>query len=84
MHRQHYRVSQRSDALKGKLHVALHPALARFAAWAIGRLVNDVFLTREEIDGLMADLLCTSSRPAGETRLTDWVQKAVDLRGRDF
>jgi len=61
--------------------VALHPALARFAAWAIGRLVNDVFLTREEIDGLMADLLCTSSRPAGETRLTDWARENAGSLG---
>ena len=61
--------------------VALHPALARFAAWAIGRLVNDVFLTREEIDGLMADLLCTSSRPAGKTRLTDWARENAGSLG---
>ena len=43
------------------------PAFGHFVASIIGRVVNDVFLTREEIDGLMADLLFTSSQPTGET-----------------
>ncbi len=61
--------------------VSVHPALGHFVASVIGRLVGDVFLTREEIDGLMADLLCTSSQPAGETRLTDWARKNAHSLG---
>jgi NADH dehydrogenase len=41
---------------------------------AISRLQGDVFITREEIDGLMRGLLCTDSPPAGATRLTDWAR----------
>lgn len=41
---------------------------------AISRLQGDVFITREEIDGLMQGLLYTNSPPAGETRLTDWAR----------
>jgi NADH dehydrogenase len=41
-------------------------------------------LTREEIDGLMADLLCTSSQPAGETRLTDWARENADSLGTRY
>ena len=55
--------------------VSVHPAFAHLVASVIGRVVNDVFLTREEIDGLMAGLLCTSSRPTGETKLTDWARE---------
>ncbi len=41
---------------------------------AISRMQGDVFITREEIDGLMRGLLCTNSPPAGATRLTDWAR----------
>jgi uncharacterized protein YbjT (DUF2867 family) len=51
------------------------PAFAHFVASIIGRVVNDVFLTREEIDGLMADLLFTTSQPTGATKLTDWARE---------
>ena len=55
--------------------VSTHPAFAVFVASVIGFFVHDVFLTREEIDGLMAGLLCTASQPAGETRLTVWARE---------
>ena len=61
--------------------VSVHPALGHFVASVIGRFVNDVFLTREEIDGLMADLLSTSSQPTGKTRLTDWARENAHSLG---
>ncbi len=64
--------------------VSVHPAFAHFVASVIGRVVNDVLLTREEIDGLMADLLCTSSQPAGETRLTDWARENAHSLGARY
>jgi NADH dehydrogenase len=54
--------------------VPIPPALGALAGWFIGALTRDVFITREEIDGLMRGLLCTDSPPAGETRLTDWAR----------
>jgi NADH dehydrogenase len=48
---------------------------------AISRLQGDVFITREEIDGLMCGLLCTDSPPAGATRLTDWVRASAATLG---
>ncbi|MCJ7514239.1 MAG: NAD(P)H-binding protein [Anaerolineales bacterium] len=59
----------------------VHPALGLFVASVIGRTVNDVFLTREEIDGLMAGLLCVSSAPTGETRLTGWARENAPSLG---
>jgi NADH dehydrogenase len=42
-----------------------------------------VLLTRDEIAGLMANLLVTSSPPAGTTKLSDWAREhAADLGRR--
>lgn len=61
--------------------VSVPPGLGHFVASLIGRLVNDVFLTREEIEGLMAGLLCTDSDPTGQTKLTDWAQENAQSLG---
>jgi NADH dehydrogenase len=66
---------------KSRPIVSVHPALAQSIAWVIGRLVNDVFLTREEIDGLMDDLLCTSSQSTGGTKLTEWARENAHSLG---
>ncbi len=57
-------------------------------AWQLTRLlgvfVGDVILTRDEVSGLMADLLVTDSLPAGRTRLTDWAKRHADTLGRRY
>ena len=50
----------------------------------IGALVGDVMITREEIAGLMADLLYVDSPPAGTTRLTDWAHEHAGTLGRRY
>lgn len=40
----------------------------------ISRMQGDVFITREEIAGLMRDLLYVDAPPAGQTKLTDWAR----------
>jgi hypothetical protein len=50
----------------------------------IGKLVGDVFLTRDEIKGLMADLLYVDAKPAGSTRLTEWAHKHSASLGREY
>ncbi len=54
--------------------ISVSPEIGYRAAWFIGKMVGDVFLTREEIAGLMRDLLYTESPPAGQTKLTDWAR----------
>jgi len=54
--------------------ISVSPGFGYLAAWLIGKLVGDVFLTREEIAGLMQDRLCTDSEPSGTTSLTAWVR----------
>lgn len=64
--------------------ISVSPQIGYIAAALIGRVVGDVFLTREEITGLTRGLLCTSSGPAGETRLTDWSREHADSLGRTY
>ena len=59
----------------------LPPSLGWLGGKIIGKAVGDVMLTRDEIRGLMDNLLCTNSPPAGTTRLTDWVRRHADTLG---
>ncbi len=47
----------------------------------IGTFTGDVMLTREELRGLMADLLYTDSPPAASTKLTTWATDHADQLG---
>ena len=66
------------------LVVGIPPALGYWASKAIGCLVRDTFITREEIKGLMAGLLCTHSPPTGTTPLTQWARDHADELGRRY
>ncbi len=61
--------------------VSVPPSLGYAVAWALGLLVNDVMLTRDEIQGLMDDLLCVDTPPTGATKLTDWAREHADTLG---
>lgn len=54
--------------------VAVPPSLGYAVGWLLGKLVGDVMITREEIRGLMDNLLCVDAPPAGVTKLTDWAR----------
>lgn len=54
--------------------IRIPPGLGYWIGRAAGWWLGDVVLTRDEIRGLMDGLLCTSSPPAGQTRLSDWVR----------
>jgi NADH dehydrogenase len=53
--------------------ISVPPRLALFAAQFLSLFVNDVILTPEEVDGLMAGLLVSKEPPRGETHLADWL-----------
>jgi len=61
--------------------VSVPPALGYAAGWVVGKLVDDVVITRDEIRGLMSGLLCVESPPAGETRLTQWATEYATTLG---
>ena len=50
----------------------------------VGKLVGDVIITRDEIKGLMAGLLCVDAPPVGKTALTQWVKANADTLGRKY
>ena len=64
--------------------VSVPPALGYVVGAVLGKLVGDVMITRDEVEGLMADLLVTSSPPAGSTRLTDWARQHADTLGKHY
>jgi NADH dehydrogenase len=47
----------------------------------VGKFVNDVMITKDEVKGLMANLLYVETQPAGTTKLTDWAKKHANTLG---
>jgi len=64
--------------------IHISPGLGYLASRIIGWFVNDIFITREEIRGLMAGLLDVGGPPAGTIRLSDWCHAHADSLGRDY
>lgn len=64
--------------------VSVPPWLGYRVGQFIGAVVGDVMITREEIAGLMADLLYVDAPPAGSTPLTEWVREHAGTLGRHY
>lgn len=64
--------------------ISVPPAFGYLTGQIIGAVVNDVVITRDEIEGLMANLLWVESPPAGKTKLTDWIKEHADTLGRGY
>jgi len=64
--------------------VSVPPWLGHAVGRVLGMLVGDVVVTKDEIDGLMNDLLYVDSPPTGNTMLTEWVKEHADRLGRSY
>ena len=64
--------------------VSVPAGLGYVAASALGALLGDVLLTRDEIAGLMEGRLVTDSPPVGRIRLTDWAREHASTLGRKY
>jgi len=64
--------------------ISAPPALVYIAGRIISQVVNDVLITREEIEGLMSNLLYVNSPPTGKTRLTDWIEEHTKSLGKQY
>ncbi|HLA84829.1 MAG TPA: NAD-dependent epimerase/dehydratase family protein [Thermoguttaceae bacterium] len=64
--------------------MSVPPWFGYLTSRAIGALVGDVVITREEIRGLMAGLLAVDTPPTGTTRLTDWATQHAETLGRRY
>jgi NADH dehydrogenase len=69
---------------KKRAVIGVPPALGYLVGAIIGRLVGDVLITQDEVEGLMADLLHTDSPPAGETKLTVWAREHAAELGHKY
>lgn len=61
--------------------ISIPPAVGYLLGSFVGKIVGDVTITRDEIEGLMAGLLYTDSLPSGTTRLTDWAGENASSLG---
>jgi len=50
-----------------RLIISVPPSIGYAVGTVLGKLAGDVMITRDEVEGLMADLLVTSSPPAGSS-----------------
>jgi NADH dehydrogenase len=66
------------------LFVHVPPAAALIAAAVIGRVVGDVMVTRDELDGLMAELVTTEGPATGIRRLTEWLAQNAAVVGKRY
>ena len=64
--------------------IHLPPSLAYYASIPLGYLLRDVILTRDEVRGLLNNNLTTDSLPAGETKLSDWVEANRETLGKHY
>ena len=74
-----------ADRVQSKARIIhLKPGLALFLSKCIGYMVKDVVLTRDEVEGLMANLLVSKNPPTGKTRLSDWLNQHADTIGTKY
>ena len=69
---------------KKRLIISVPPALGLVVGTILGKLVGDVMITKDEIEGLMEDLLYVDSPPAGRIRLTDWMREHSGTLGMHY
>lgn len=67
-----------------RLIIPMPPSLAYGIGWIASKFLGDVLITRDEIHGLMADLLHVNTPPTGTTRLTDWAREHADTLGLHY
>jgi nucleoside-diphosphate-sugar epimerase len=64
--------------------IRVPPPVMAATARALGRLVHDVVLTRDEIKGLMAGLLVSHNPPLGNVAFSRWLNEHKALIGRAY
>lgn len=65
-------------------YVYLPPALTLKASEVLGLFVHDVVLTRQELEGLMEELIVSHEAPRGKRRVEDWLLGSAQSLGRAY
>lgn len=64
--------------------VHVKPRLALFLANLIGYAVRDVVITKDEIDGLMSNLLVSEGQLTASTRFSEWLSRNAEKIGTRY
>ncbi len=64
--------------------ISVPPGLALLAAQFLSLFVGDVILTREEVEGLMANLLVSREPARGKTAFKDWLEQNKSTVGTKY
>jgi uncharacterized protein YbjT (DUF2867 family) len=64
--------------------VNLPPSLTMLAGDVVGLLVRDVMLTRQELEGLMDELLVSKEAPRGRRHVDDWLLMSAESLGKRY
>jgi uncharacterized protein YbjT (DUF2867 family) len=60
------------------------PRLLLLAGDVVGAYVHDVILTRQELQGLMEELLISQEKPRGTRRFDNWMLRDAETLGRKY
>lgn len=72
-------------ALRRRLRIVHWPSMLTLAAGdVVGLLMRDILLTRQELQGLMQELLVSHEEPRGARRVDDWLLGSADVLGRSY
>jgi len=72
-------IASKIDSRAKIVHV--RPRLALFLARLIGYAVKDVMITKDEIEGLMSNLLVSEGEPTAPTRFSEWLGQNANKVG---
>lgn len=64
--------------------VKVRPGVALLLSGVVGRAVRDVLITREELEGLMTDLVVSNGPPTCPTRLSQWLRDNATAVGTRY
>jgi nucleoside-diphosphate-sugar epimerase len=64
--------------------VAVPPAMGYLASCVLGKILGDVIVTRDEITGLMGDMLYVDAPPTGTIELSVWAKQHANELGRRY
>jgi uncharacterized protein YbjT (DUF2867 family) len=64
--------------------VSIPPVVGYAVGMLLGKLLHDVIITRDEIEGLMREMLYVEAPASGKTALTGWIREHADSIGRHY
>ncbi len=71
-----------ADKIHGRAKIVhVRPGLVLLLARLIGYAIRDVVITKDEIEGLMSNLLVSEAPPTGHTCLSEWLEQHAESAG---